>query len=374
MIYLDNAATTSVFSEVAEEIAAVMKGSYGNPSSLYGYGLQSRKIVDQSRAKLAKVIGCDPAEVYFTSCGTESNNLAILGSARARRSWGNKILVSGFEHPSVQNTVASLTEEGFEVIVIPPEKDGTVSLERFLQEVDRRTVLVTCMRVNNETGALIDVSKLAREVKEINSRTAFHCDAVQSFMKHQTVLDGSIDTMSMSGHKIHGPKGIGILYVRKGFNLKRTQFGGGQEKGLRSGTENVPYIAGLAKAVERIGSIQQNLKQVKECRDALWQGVCDLPVVVKNSPENSSPYILNLSVLGFRSETLLHFLESREVLVSSGSACSKGEKSHTLEAMNVDGERLDSALRFSFSSLTTREEAEKAALAVREAVSTLERK
>ena len=374
MIYLDNAATTTVSPEVAEVIASVLRDSFGNPSSLYSLGIESKKIMDRSRVQTAKAMGCDPAEVYFTSCGTESNNLAILGAARSRKAWGNKVIVSGIEHPSVQNTAASLANEGFDVVVIPPEEDGNLSIDRFLKEVDKRTVLVTCMRVNNETGALTDTAVLAKKVKEINRRTAFHCDAVQSFMKHTTVLDGSIDSMSVSGHKIHGPKGIGVLYLRKGFSLEKTQFGGGQEKGMRSGTENVAYIAGMAKAVELIGPIRKNLEHVSVCRNILWDSIRDLPEVRLNSPETASPYILNISVLGYRSETMLHFLESEGVFVSSGSACSKGEKSHTLEAMSLSEDRVDSALRFSLSAETTEDDVKTAAEALKKAIKTLERK
>ena len=374
MIYLDNAATTNVFPEVTEVIASVLRDSFGNPSSLYSLGIESKKIMDRSRAQIARAMGCDPAEVYFTSCGTESNNLAILGAARSRKAWGNKVIVSGIEHPSVQNTAASLANEGFEVVVIPPEEDGNLSIDRFLNEVDKRTVLVTCMRVNNETGALTDTALLAKKVKEINRRTAFHCDAVQSFMKHTTALDGSIDSMSVSGHKIHGPKGIGVLYLRKGFSLEKTQFGGGQEKGMRSGTENVAYIAGMAKAVELIGPVRKNLEHVGICRNILWDSIRNLPEVRLNSPESASPYILNISVLGYRSETMLHFLESEGVFVSSGSACSKGEKSHTLEAMCLDDDRVDSALRFSLSAETTEDDVKTAAEALKKGIKTLERK
>ncbi|MDO5138834.1 MAG: cysteine desulfurase family protein [Oscillospiraceae bacterium] len=374
MIYLDNAATTNVFPEVTEVIASVLRDSFGNPSSLYSLGIESKKIMDRSRAQIARAMGCDPAEVYFTSCGTESNNLAILGAARSRKAWGNKVVISGIEHPSVQNTAASLANEGFEVVVIPPEEDGNLCFDRFLNEVDKRTVLVTCMRVNNEIGALTDTALLAKKVKEINRRTAFHCDAVQSFMKHTTALDGSIDSMSVSGHKIHGPKGIGVLYLRKGFSLEKTQFGGGQEKGMRSGTENVAYIAGMAKAVELIGPVRKNLEHVGICRNILWDSIRDLPEVRLNSPESASPYILNISVLGYRSETMLHFLESEGVFVSSGSACSKGEKSHTLEAMCLGDDRVDSALRFSLSAETTEDDVKTAAEALKKGIKTLERK
>ena len=374
MVYLDNAATTNVFPEVTDIISSVLRETFGNPSSLYSLGIQSRKIVDLSRNQIAKALGCDPSEVFFTSCGTESNNIAVLGAARSRKTWGNKVVVSGFEHPSVQNTAASLSKEGFEVIVISPESDGSLVLDKVLGAVDKKTVLVTCMRVNNEIGTLIDTPLLAKKVKQINRRTAFHCDAVQSFMKHTTVLDGSIDSVSVSGHKIHGPKGIGALYLRKGFNISQTQFGGGQEKGIRSGTENVAYIAGMAKAVELMGSVNANIDHVSRCNNLLWDSIKDLPEVKRNSPLNASPYILNISVLGYRSETLLHFLESENVFVSSGSACSKGEKSHTLEAMFLDADRIDSALRFSFSAQTTEEDVVVAANALKKAINTLERK
>ena len=198
MIYLDNAATTAVHPDVIAEIAYQLDSHFGNPSSLYDLGLESRKVIDRSRSVIARSLGCEPAEVYFTSCGTESNNLAILGAARARKKWGNKIVVSGFEHPSVQNTVSSLADEGFEIVVVDPEPDGTLDLDKILNVVDSKTVLVCCMRVNNEVGSMIDTPLLAKKVKMINRRTAFHCDAVQSFLKHSTDLNGMIDTLSIS--------------------------------------------------------------------------------------------------------------------------------------------------------------------------------
>ncbi len=374
MIYLDNAATTSVRPEVTAEIAFQLESHFGNPSSLYGLGLESRKVIDRSRMVVSKGLGCDPTEVYFTSCGTESNNLAIFGSARARKKWGNKVIVSGFEHPSVQNTVSSLAQEGFEIIIVNPEKDGTLDTDKIIHSVDAKTVLVCCMRVNNEVGTVIDVSSLAKRVKEINRRTAFHCDAVQSFMKHSTLLNGSIDTLSVSGHKIHGPKGIGALYIRKGFYIDTVQYGGGQEKGLRSGTENVPYIAGFAKAVELMRTHPYSAKTVQNLKERLWEGIRDFNGIVCNSPESSTPFILNVSLCGLRSETVLHFLEEKGILVSSGSACSHGERSHTLTAMGLDYDRIDGAIRFSFDNDISSDDIDYTAHTVREAVNTLERR
>lgn len=374
MIYLDNAATTSISPAAADAADAALREYFGNPSSLYSQGLDSHKALERSRAVIAKSLGCEQQEVYFTASGTEGNNLAILGAARARRSWGNRIIVSGFEHPSVMNTVRSMEKEGFEVIVIPPGPDGRLDTDRFLEQTDKRTALVTCMRVNNEIGTVIDCARLAEEVKKINRRTAFHCDAVQAFGKHETVLNGSIDTLSVSAHKIHGPKGIGCLYVRKGFNLENVMFGGGQERGLRSGTENIAYAVGFAKAVSELGNIRKQNERVTGINSVLRKKLEDSGAAVFNSPDDASPYILNFSLPGFRSETLLHFMEEHGVLVSSGSACGKGEKSHTLTAMNLPDSLIDSAVRVSFSSTTTEEEVREAAELFILAVNTLQRK
>ena len=374
MIYLDNAATTAISPAAADAADAALREYFGNPSSLYSQGLDSHKALERSRAVIAKSLGCEQQEVYFTASGTEGNNLAILGAARARRSWGNRIIVSGFEHPSVMNTVKSMEKEGFEVIVIPPGPDGRLDTDRFLEQTDKRTALVTCMRVNNEIGTVIDCARLAEEVKKINRRTAFHCDAVQAFGKHETVLNGSIDTLSVSAHKIHGPKGIGCLYVRKGFNLENVMFGGGQERGLRSGTENIAYAVGFAKAVSELGNIRKQNDKVTGINSVLRKKLEDSGAAVFNSPDDASPYILNFSLPGFRSETLLHFMEEHGVLVSSGSACGKGEKSHTLTAMNLPDSLIDSAVRVSFSSTTTEEEVREAPELFILAVNTLQRK
>ncbi|MBP1555522.1 MAG: cysteine desulfurase [Oscillospiraceae bacterium] len=374
MIYLDNAATTAVSPGAADAADRALREYFGNPSSLYSKGLDSQKALERSRAAIAKSLGCEPQELYFTASGTEGNNLAILGAARARKNWGNRVIVSGFEHPSVMNTVMSLEKEGFEVIVVEPGTDGKLDTEKFLELTDKRTVLVTCMRVNNETGTVTDCAGLAEEVKKINRRTAFHCDAVQAFGKHETALNGAIDTLSVSAHKIHGPKGIGCLYVRKGFNLENVFFGGGQERGLRSGTENIAYAAGFAQAVSELGNLRKQRERVSGINSILREEIGATGAAVFNSPDDASPYILNFSLPGFRSETLLHFMEEHGVLVSSGSACGKGERSHTLTAMGLPDEIIDSAVRVSFSSSTTEEEVREAAELFRLAVNTLQRK
>ena len=344
--YLDNAATTPVSQKSTEAVLEILKEYYGNPSSLYSIGIMASKKYEHARDVIASSLGCRSDEIYFTGCGTESNNLAIFGAARARKAWGNEVVVTGYEHPSVQNTVEALKNEGFEVITVAP-KDGIIDPEEIIGNVNSKTVLVTAMAVNNETGAMLDVPYISKKVKEINKRTAVHCDFVQGYMKEKIDL-ASIDTLSASGHKINAPKGIGILYIRKGFNLARTQFGGGQEKGIRSGTENIAFACGLAAAVEEHRDIDGNRKRIQELKDMLIEGLKDFDNVTINSPEQSTPYVLNFSFEGYRSETILHFLEARDVYVSSGSACSKGERSHTLEAMRLQSRLVDSAIRVSF--------------------------
>lgn len=348
MIYLDNAATTPVWDDVAEVIYNSLREDFGNPSALYNLGFQTQKKLDEARSSVAKAFGCSADRLFFTGCGTEGNNIAILGGARARKAWGKKVIVTGYEHPSVALTVDSLADEGFNIIKIDPGTDGKVDPDDILEAVDSGTVLVAMMRVNNETGSMLDVSSIAGLIHKKNKRTAVHCDNVQGFMKHSLDLN-NIDTVSVSAHKIHGPKGIGALYIRKGFNLISPSHGGGQEHGYRSGTENVPYALGFAEAVKKAGNISKNLEKAAELNGYLRNRLSGCHEVIINSPSDASPYILNISVPGYRSETMLHFLEMHDIYVSSGSACSKGERSYTLTAMKLPDNVIDSALRISFS-------------------------
>ncbi len=354
MVYLDNAATTQVAPACVQTVSEVLATHFANPSSLYGIGLESQKVLERARGVLAKAMGCRPDEVIFTGSGTEANNLAVLGLARARRGWGNEIVASGYEHPSVENALRALEAEGFTVRRVMPDAAGNLDVERFVSLVGKQTVLAACMHVNNEIGARIDTAALARRVKEQNKRTAFHCDNVQGFLKHPLRLGGEIDTMSVSAHKIHGPKGIGALYIRRGLNIAKTIYGGLQEQGLRSGTENVAYAAGFAKAAElAIAQSAAALENAARISGVLRAGIGALDGVRVNSPDGASPYIFNFSLLGYRSETVLHFLESRGIYVSSGSACSRGEKSHTLTAMALPDRAVDSAVRVSLCESTT---------------------
>lgn len=372
MIYFDNAATTSVAPAVCDRVDDILRSCFGNPSSLYDLGFTAQKELDGARKTVAEALGAFEDEIYFTASGTESNNLAVLGSARARRGWGKEVVISGYEHPSVNNSALALEKEGFRVIKVMPNEKGVIYPDDILRQVNKSTALVAVMRINNETGATLDVDEIAKRVKKINARTAVHCDNVQGFLKHKLSHD-CIDTLSVSGHKIHAPKGIAALFIRRSLNIEKVIFGGLQEKGLRSGTENVAFACGFSKAVESAPSINDSLKKVSALNDALRKGLSALDDIVINSPSDASPYILNISVLGYRSEMLLHFFEEKGIYVSSGSACSRGEKSHTLSAMGLSGERIDSAVRISLCEANTLEEVDTFLKAVKEAKTTLVR-
>lgn len=354
--YLDNAATTIVAPQVADAIYKAMTGHWGNPSSLYGPGQESRRLLERARAAVAATLGAQPGEVFFTGCGSESNNIAILGAVEPRSAWGGKIVVSGFEHPSVALPMQRLAEKGYDVTVIAPRRDGTLSEEEFLAAVDKSTILAAFMQVNNETGAQVDAGALARRIKEKSPRTAVHVDGVQAWMRVPVSLAG-IDSYTVSGHKIHAPKGVGALYLRRGHNIQPPYLGGGQEKGhgggqelgVRPGTENLPYAVGLATAASLMHENRaERTARVAALNARLRAGLAGLPGVTVNSPESAVSEVLNLSTNCVKSETMLHFLETKQVYVSSGSACSRGAASHTLGAMGLSALRIDTALRVSF--------------------------
>lgn len=376
MHYLDNAATTRVAPEVAEEIGRVLREQFANPSSLYTPGLESELVLRRSRAAVAAALGCTAAEVTFTACGSESNNIAILGAAAARKGWADHIVCSGYEHPSVNNVVQRLQEEGWRVSWVMPDAAGHIPPEKLAAEVTGKTALVTAMHVNNETGAVIDPARLAALVKAKNPRTAVHVDGVQAWLRRPVRLAGSgVDSYSVSGHKIHAPKGIGALYLRKGYLIRPPFAGGGQEKGIRPGTENLPYIAGLAVAAKRMQkSLPVRAKHVAALNKMLREGLAGLEGIVLNSPPDAQAELLDFSLPGIRSETMLHFLEQREVYVSSGSACSKGAASHTLAAMGLPADRVDCALRVSFCGDSTENDVRALLDGLAEGLATLARK
>lgn len=363
MIYFDNSATTPPAPEVIEVVTNYMKISFGNPSSRHTMGLEAEKIVTDARRKVAAALSCSPDEVYFTSGGTESDNIAILGSANIKK--GKRIITTAVEHPAVLRTMEYLQTQGFDVVKIKPCSDGTVKLSDIADAITPDTVLVSVMHVNNETGAAMPVEKIGSILKRIAPRALFHVDAVQSF-GHIAVKPAAwgIDLLSVSSHKIHGPKGIGALYIKKGTTIKPTVFGGGQEKNIRSGTENVGAIAGFGEACSLINLTDG--KKVTQIKEYLKKTLLETDGSVYNGGGiGESPYILNISFGKIRSEIMLNALSNEGIYVSSGSACASGSHgSHVLQEMNVP--LPDSAIRFSLSRYNTLEEAKIVADKVKE--------
>lgn len=359
--YLDNAATTLVDAKVAEAVHTALLQSWANPSSLYAPAVLAQARLDAARAKVAKTLNCAANELYFTACGSESNNLALLGAAVPRRAWGSKIVTTGFEHPSVQRPLRALAERGFTVVEIPPERDGTLDAERFLSAVDKGTVLAACMAVNNETGAVQDIARLAAGVKAKNSRTHFHVDAVQAWLRLPIDVKrwAGVDSLSVSGHKVHAPKGIGALYLcdNQRQHLRPPYLGGHQERGLRPGTENLPYAIGLGVAAEQgAKTLRARAKQMAGLNAQLRAGLAALPGITLNSPPGAVPEVVNFSTNCINSQTFINYLGERGIYVSGGSACDKGEPSHTLLAMGCSELAVKTALRVSFCADNTPED------------------
>ena len=360
--YLDNSATTRCEKEVAELVEKLMLTDYGNPSSMHLKGMQAETYVKEARTKIAKTLKVKEKEIIFTSCGTESDNMALLGVAMANQRSGKHIITTEVEHAAIHATTGFLEEIGFEITKIPVNHNGIISLEKLEQELREDTILVSVMHVNNEVGAVQPIEEVAKLVKEKSPKASFHVDAIQSYGKYKIhPKKMGIDLLSVSGHKIHGPKGVGFLYVNEKVKIKPIILGGGQQSGMRSGTENVPGIAGMAlaceMAYENLEEKRAKLYQIKEkfCRQLL-----ELPEVKINGcyDENSAPQIISASFRGIRSEVLLHTLEDKGIFVSAGSACSsnKPAPSKTLLAMKVQKEELEATIRFSLSVHTTQEE------------------
>lgn len=349
MIYLDNSATTRQHDQVTDIMLRYMQEDFGNPSSLYSLGVTSERAVKDARKKLMKAMDRQQGEVYFTSGGTEADSTAIFGAASARKRRGNRIITSQVEHPAVLEACKRLENQGFEVIYIGVDQNGDLKMDQLKQAINDDTILISIMQVNNETGNIMPIDEIAT----LKQKAILHTDAVQSFGKIR--LPKKADLISVSGHKIHGPKGIGALWVNKGINIPAFLVGGGQEFGMRSGTENVPAIAGFGVAAEMLG----DFPKLAELRAYLLNGIkSEIKDVLINSPENGCPSVLNVSFLGTRAEVLLHTLEQDEIYVSTGSACSSNKKgnSHVLQAMGRKDKEIEGAIRFSFSGYNTIEE------------------
>ena len=330
--------------------------NWGNPSSLHTLGMNAEIAMDDAREFLAKYIGAKPQEIVFTSCGTEANNMAVM-SALHRKNRGNRIITTAIEHPSVLEPAKQLEKFGFEVITLKPQPNGVISLSDLENALNEKTVLVSIMLVNNETGAIQPIKSAAELTHKKAPHAFFHCDAVQAFGKMPiNVKNLGVDMLTVSGHKIHAPKGIGFLYLSQKTHIAPLLSGGGQENGMRSGTECVPLICALKGAVEELPNLDIALKTRKELYDYTIKQLLQNNLATINSDENGLPYVLNISVNGYRSETLLHFLERKNIFVSSGSACSKGNVSYVLKEMGKDNKSIDSALRISFSRYTTKDD------------------
>ena len=373
-IYLDNSATTRVCEKSAEKVLELMTQCYGNPSSLHKKGLEAQREVAHARQAVAVSLGAQPREIIFTSGGTEANNLAVLGGAAAGRRRGKRIVTTAIEHPSVLEPMRQLEKEGFEVVFLTPDADGRVPEEAVLKAVTGDTILISVMAVNNELGSIQPIEVLKKAVKRAGAPALVHVDGVQAYGKLPLRPEKlGIDLLTVSGHKIHGPKGVGALYVSKNARILPRTFGGGQERELRPGTEAAPLIAGLGAAVEELPDWRQAYSRMEKLRDYTLQKLSGLEGVEVNSPVEGLPYLLNFSALGIRSETMLHFLAQRGIYVSSGSACAKGKQSHVLKAAGLPDSRISSAIRVSFSRENTERDADALAEGVREGLACLPR-
>ncbi|AOT68670.1 cysteine desulfurase family protein [Geosporobacter ferrireducens] len=361
--YFDNSATTKPSKEVVETMLKALTIHYGNPSSLHRKGVEVEKLIKASRRQVAKALGVKDEEIIFTSGGTESNNAAILGTIAAQHRRGNKIITSSIEHPSVLNVFKYLETKGYSVVYLDVDRKGKIDLHQLEQEVDENTILLSIMHVNNEVGTIQPIEKIRQILNNSKNKIILHVDAVQSFGKlKMNPSKLGIDLLSISGHKIHGPKGIGALYIRKDLKFTPIIYGGGQEIGIRPGTENVPGILGLGIAsaaiekeiddgIQKMVQVKERLKAgiLSEIKDAIFNGC---------QGDESAPHILSISFPGIRGEVLLHMLEQDEIYVSTGSACSskKSSQSHVLKAMGLSEEEIEGAIRFSFSYQNTIEE------------------
>ena len=362
-VYLDNSATTKCYECVRDLVGKIMCDDYGNPSSMHKKGVDAEKYVRESKEALAKLLKVQEKELVFTSGGTESDNLALIGCARANRRAGNHLITSSIEHPAILNTMRYLEqEEGFRVTYLPVDRDGRIKLQALKEALCRDTILVSIMYVNNEVGSVQPIEEAVQIVKNYNRNILFHVDAVQGFGKYRIFPKRiGVDLMSISGHKIHGPKGTGVLYVNEKVKIKPIVFGGEQQKNVRSGTENVPGIAGLGLAAKEIyKDFDAKIEKMRDLKNYFIEGLNQIPHIAIHGriDESSAPHIVSVGFAGIRSEVLLHTLEDQGIYVSSGSACASNHPaiSGVLRGIGAGQQYLDATIRFSFSEFTTKEE------------------
>lgn len=361
-VYLDNSATTKVYDEVVQLTSKIMSEDYGNPSSMHQKGVDAEVYVKEAKERIAKTLKVQEKEIFFTSGGTESDNWALMGAASANSRAGRHLITTKIEHPAILQTMEYLESIGYEVTYLPVDEKGVLRLDALEQAIRPDTILVSIMHVNNEVGAIQPIEEAGALIKRMNPHTLFHVDAVQCFGKLRIYPKKShVDMLSVSGHMIHGPKGVGILYIDEHVKIKPIIFGGGQQKGMRSGTENVPGIAGIGRATElSYANLDRDVERLYELKRYFEDGLQKLSGVVINGPlyEQGAPHIVSASFAGVRSEVLLHALEDKGIYVSAGSACASNKHtvSATLKAMGISQNLLDSTIRFSFSVFTTAEE------------------
>ncbi len=361
-VYLDNSATTKCYENVATIMTKVMCEQYGNPSSLHTKGLEAERYIKQTKEIIAKNLKVKEKEIYFTSGGTESNNLALIGTARANARAGRHLITTKIEHPAILQAMKYLGEEGFRISYLSVDEYGVISLQELERLITKDTIFVSIMHTNNEIGSLQPIEEAGRIIKERNPRTLFHVDAVQGYGKYKIhPKKYHIDMLSVSAHKIHGPKGMGFLYVNESVKIRPISYGGGQQKGMRSGTENVSGIAGLGEAILQVyQNLSEEQEKMRELKNAFVQGLKEIERVTINghTGEDSAPHIVSATFEDVRSEVLLHALEEQSIFVSAGSACASNHPrpSETLVAIGAKKHVLDSTIRFSFSVFTTKEE------------------
>lgn len=374
-IYLDNSATTKPYQEVVDKMVLALTTQYGNPSSIYKKGIEVEREIKEIRRNIARSLGAKETEIYFTSGGTECNNTIIRSVAKLNKKTKNHIISTVIEHPSVLNTLKDLEADGFEVTYLPVGKDGKISLEDLKNAIKKETILVSVMHVNNEIGTIQPIEEIGKYLKSLDEKVYFHVDGVQSYAKIKFRPSRyNIDFMSVSGHKLHGPKGIGFMYVKENNRIKPLLTGGGQEIGIRSGTENVPGIYGIGEAIRILNQdLEGTIDKIRGLRDLLKEEIlANIDNVKINSPEDGVCHVLNVSFRGVRGEVLLHYLEQKEIYVSTGSACSSKKKgSHVLNAIGLTPDEIEGAIRFSLSDLNTKEEIMKTVEILKESVSDL---
>mgnify|MGYP000718044493 FL=1 len=371
MAYLDNSATTKPDKAVADKIYEMLTVNFGNPSSFHKEGLNANLELRAAREKIANALSCESEEIYFTSGGTEANNLAILGAAEAGKRKGKRIVTTAIEHESVLQSVDELEKQGFEVIRLMPDKQGRITEQQVFDAVNSDTILVSMMYVNNEVGSIMPVKSIKKAVKRANAPALIHIDCVQAFGKLEVKPSKlGADLVTVTAHKIHGPKGVGALYLKKGTRILPRVFGGEQEKKLRPGTEAIPLIAGFGVAADLIPDLKKQSEKIKEINTYAKEGLLSVPGVKINSGDDASDYIINLFVLTFMtSQTVVQHLSSKYgVYVSNGSACAKGKRSHVLTAMKLDDKIIEKSIRVSFSRTTTKGDIDEFVNAIKETV------